>query len=182
MIYAEDDCLNTTTSSSSNKSARNSLTIDVNSLYAIVDSGEDADEGDAILVYSSASLNEGTYALYKGGEIEGSETNGYYTQVNKYAKGTVQGYSSTTTNKEFKVSGISNQFSGIADYSGTDANGETTTETSTNSLNSLLSNKTVLGVSAGVIVAIIALILTILVNIKNRKNKKSSQNIEKENK
>lgn len=186
-IYAEDDCLNTTTSSSSNKSARNTLTIDVNSLYAIVDSGEDADEGDAIdsngtlvinggtivavahpgqdagidsengiyinggtvlatgdmldaisneskqnymvlsfqnkveantlvtllnqnedtvmayktdraytnLIYSSADLKEGSYSLYKGGEIEGTEANGYYTQVSKYTKGTQQGYSST---------------------------------------------------------------------------------------
>ena len=187
VIYAEDDCLNTTTSSSSNKSARNALTIDVNSLYAIVDSGEDADEGDAIdsngtliinggtivalahpgqdagldsengtyinagtvittgdmydaisseskqnymvlsftnritdntlitllnendevmmayktdrtytnLVYSSADLDKGTYYLYKGGEIDGDETNGYYSKVNKYSKGTVQAYSST---------------------------------------------------------------------------------------
>ena len=185
-IYAEDDCLNTTTSSSSNKSARNTLTIDVNSLYAIVDSGEDSDEGDAIdsngtltinggtivaiahpgqdagldsekgtyinggtviatgdmydaiseeskqnfmvlsfanrasadtlvtlvsendevimayktdrtytnLVYSSANLDNGTYYLYKGGEIDGEETNGFYSKVNKYTKGTVQAYSS----------------------------------------------------------------------------------------
>lgn len=185
-IYAEDDCLNTTTSSSSNKSARNTLTIDVNSLYAIVDSGEDSDEGDAIdsngtltinggtivakahpgqdagldsekgtyinggtviatgdmydaiseeskqnfmvlsfanrasadtlvtlvsendevimayktdrtytnLVYSSANLDNGTYYLYKGGEIDGEETNGFYSKVNKYTKGTVQEYSS----------------------------------------------------------------------------------------
>ena len=188
-IYAEDDCLNTTTTSSSNKSARNTLTIDVNSLVAIVDAGEDADEGDSIdsngkliinggtiiaiahpgqdagldsetgtyinggtvlatgdmfdgvsdeskqnfivfsfktaqtadtlitllnenneavmayktdrsytnLVYSSSDFKEGTYYLYKNGEIEGTQTNGYYTDITKYTKGTHQGYSMTGT-------------------------------------------------------------------------------------
>lgn len=187
VIYAEDDCLNTTTSSSSNKSARNALTIDVKSLTAIVDSGEDADEGDAIdsngtlvinggtiialahpgqdagldaesgtyinggtilatgdmfdsisseskqnymvlgfqnnisantlisllnendealmayktdrtytnLVYSSADLKEGAYYLYKGGSVEGDSTNGFYSNVTSYTKGTQQAYSST---------------------------------------------------------------------------------------
>lgn len=45
-IYAEDDCLNTTTPSSGNNNARNTLTIDVNSLTAMVD--PEADEGDCI--------------------------------------------------------------------------------------------------------------------------------------
>ena len=59
-IYAEDDCLNTTTKSSSSQSARNDLTIDVNSLTAIVDSGEDADEGDAIDSNGTLTINKGT--------------------------------------------------------------------------------------------------------------------------
>lgn len=187
VIYAEDDCLNTTSDSTSNKSARNSLTIDVNSLYAIVDSGEDSDEGDAIdsngtlvinggtvvaiahpgqdagldsvngtyinggtvlatgdmydaisneskqnfmvlsfsnkvnadtlitlvnendnaimsyktdrtytnLIYSSADLTNGTYSLYKDGNVEGNETNGFYTEITNYTKGTRQAYSGT---------------------------------------------------------------------------------------
>lgn len=45
-IYAQDDCLNTTTASSNNGTVRNDLTIDVNSLLAYVDS--ESDEGDAI--------------------------------------------------------------------------------------------------------------------------------------
>lgn len=189
VVYAEDDCLNTTTKTSSGTSVRNALSIDVNSLYAIVDSGEDADEGDAIdsngtltinggtivalahpgqdagldsengtyinggtiiatgdmldpisnqskqrfmtlsfsnkvstddlitllnkdskvimafksdrtftnLVYSSADLEDGAYYLYKGGEIAGDQTNGYYTNVSNYTKGTKQGYSSKGT-------------------------------------------------------------------------------------
>ena len=187
VVYAEDDCLNTTTTSSANKSARNTLTINVNSLYAIVDGGEDADEGDAIdsngtlvidggtivaiahpgqdsgldsengiyinsgtviatgdmydqisseskqnfmvlrfankisndnlisilnendnvlmayktdrtyttLVFSSPDLTEGTYYIYKDGNIEGDQTNGYYTNVTNYTKGTKQAYSSS---------------------------------------------------------------------------------------
>ena len=337
VIYAEGDCLNTTTSSSSNKSARNTLTIDVNSLYAIVDSGEDADEGDAIdsngtlvinggtivaiahpgqdagldsengtyinggtiiatgdmydaisseskqnymvlsfqnrvsadtlvsllnenedtvmayktdrtytnLIYSSADLKEGSYSLYKGGEIEGTEANGYYTQVSKYTKGTQQGYSSTgnqggmrggmqngerpelpsgempeapsgerpelpngenpessnengdinnsedmkqpgdmqqntnttatSTNKEFKVSGISNQFSGIVDYSEsgtTEASNETTTNSIENQLKNLLSNKVVLWVSVGGLAIAIIVIIAVIVTKRNKKIKK----------
>lgn len=187
VVYAEDDCLNTTTTSSTNKSARNTLTINVNSLYAIVDGGEDADEGDAIdsngtlvidggtivaiahpgqdsgldsengiyinsgtviatgdmydqisseskqnfmvlrfankisndnlisilnendnvlmayktdrtyttLVFSSPDLTEGTYYIYKDGNVEGEQTNGYYTNVTSYTKGTKQAYSSS---------------------------------------------------------------------------------------
>jgi hypothetical protein len=52
--------LNTTTKSSSSESARNTLSIDVNSLTAIVDSGEDADEGDAIDSNGTLTINGGT--------------------------------------------------------------------------------------------------------------------------
>lgn len=186
-INAEDDCLNTTTDSKELSGAHNTLTIDVNSMYAIV--SNDADEGDAIdsngeliinggtivalakpgqdagidsengiyinggtvlatgdmydevkdtskqrfmvfnfnnkpassdlitlldssdnvifayktdrtytsLVYSSSSLEEKTYYLYKNGTITGTEENGFYTKVNSYAKGTQLAYSSTGT-------------------------------------------------------------------------------------
>ena len=57
-IYAEDDCLNTTTASSSGKTVRNDLTIDVNSLTAIV--SEDGDEGDAIDSNGKLTINGGT--------------------------------------------------------------------------------------------------------------------------
>ena len=183
-VYAEDDCLNTTTDKSENTSVRNTLTINVNSLTAIV--SNDADEGDAIdsngtltinggriialaksgqdagldsedgtyinggtilatgdmldeisseskqtfatfsfqekpsedtlitlldendnptfafkadrtysnLIYSSSSLKEGTYYLYKDGEVTGENTNGFYTSITNYTKGTQLGYSS----------------------------------------------------------------------------------------
>lgn len=59
-IFAEDDCLNTTTSSSNNNNVRNALTINVKSLIAVVDSGEDADEGDAIDSNGTLTINGGT--------------------------------------------------------------------------------------------------------------------------
>ena len=245
VVYAEDDCLNTTTNSSLNKDAHNSLIINVKSLKAIV--SLDADEGDAIdsngtltinggtitalshpgqdagldsesgttinggtilatgdmydqitntssqnfmvlsfngkveentlivlldendnivfeyttdrsytnLVHSSSNLKEGTYYLYKDGQID----------ANVYTKGTLLGYSQTgiqggmggdpqgmnggipqqpggdmpqqpggempfnqggpnnnfggsATNKEFVISGVSNLFSGVSEYTG----------------------------------------------------------------
>ncbi len=183
-VYAEDDCLNTTTDKSENSSARNTLTINVNSLTAIVsleaeegdaidsngtltinggriialaksgqDAGLDSEDGtyinsgtilatgdmlDAIssdskqtfvtfafqdkpiedtlitllddsdtpifafktdrtysnLIYSSASLKEGTYYLYKDGEVTGETNSGFYTSITNYTKGTQLGYSS----------------------------------------------------------------------------------------
>ncbi|MBR1376188.1 MAG: carbohydrate-binding domain-containing protein [Bacilli bacterium] len=181
-INAEDDCLNTTTDGDN---YRNSLTIDVNKLVAIVDL--DADEGDAIdsngtltinggivialskpgqdagldsskgtyvnggtilatgdmydeissdskqnfivlsmgerisedtlitllddtenvifsyltdrtytnLIYSSSSLKEGTYSLYKGGSVTGTNEYGLYRTITNYQKGTMLGYTNT---------------------------------------------------------------------------------------
>ena len=57
-IIAQDDCLNTTTSSSVESNARNDLVIDVNSLIAKV--AEDADEGDAIDSNGTLTINNGT--------------------------------------------------------------------------------------------------------------------------
>ena len=57
-IYAQDDCLNTTTASTSETNVRNDLTIDVNSLLAVV--SEDADEGDAIDSNGKLIINGGT--------------------------------------------------------------------------------------------------------------------------
>ena len=57
-IYAEDDCLNTTTANSSASTVRNDLTIDVNSLLAVVK--ESADEGDAIDSNGKLTINGGT--------------------------------------------------------------------------------------------------------------------------
>ena len=56
-IYAQDDCLNTTTASS-NGTVRNDLVIDVNSLLAVVD--PDGDEGDAIDSNGKLIINGGT--------------------------------------------------------------------------------------------------------------------------
>ena len=68
-IYAEDDCLNTTT-----KEGRNTLTIDVNSLQAIV--SIDADEGDAIDSNGSIIINNGNIiAISHPGADSGLDSN-----------------------------------------------------------------------------------------------------------
>ena len=56
-IYAEDDCLNTTTANNSAETVRNDLIIDVNSLVASV--SVDADEGDAIDSNGKLIINGG---------------------------------------------------------------------------------------------------------------------------
>ncbi len=71
-IFAEDDCLNTTTANNSATTVRNDLTINVNSLLASVST--EADEGDAIdsngkliieggTIYAFASPNSGDAGL-----------------------------------------------------------------------------------------------------------------------
>lgn len=61
-IYAYDDCLNTTTSKSAGNNVRNTLTINVNSLVAIVN--DEGDEGDAIDSNGTLIINGGKiYAI-----------------------------------------------------------------------------------------------------------------------
>ena len=78
VINAMDDCLNTTTSSNENTNARNTLTIDVNSLTAVV--SLEADEGDAIDSNGDLIINGGRIiAIAKPGQDAGldSETGTY---------------------------------------------------------------------------------------------------------
>lgn len=197
-VLSQDDCLNTTTDKSENSSARNTLTINVNSLTAIVsleaeegdaidsngtltinggriialaksgqDAGLDSEDGtyinsgtilatgdmlDAIssdskqtfvtfafqdkpiedtlitlldysdtpifafktdrtysnLIYSSASLKEGTYYLYKDGEVTGETNSGFYTSITNYTKGTQLGYSSNEIQNGMGMPGMNN--------------------------------------------------------------------------
>ena len=78
VISSQDDCLNTTTDSTENKNAHNDLTINVNSLTAIV--SLDADEGDAIDSNGILTINGGTIiALAKPGQDAGLDSvNGTY--------------------------------------------------------------------------------------------------------
>ena len=57
-IYAQDDCLNTTTASSNDITVRNDILINVNSLLSIVD--DEADEGDAIDSNGKLTIEGGT--------------------------------------------------------------------------------------------------------------------------
>lgn len=57
-INAMDDCLNTTTSKKAGTNVRNSITIDINSMLAIVN--DEGDEGDAIDSNGTLTINGGT--------------------------------------------------------------------------------------------------------------------------
>lgn len=61
-IYAQDDCLNTTTANANGATVRNDLTINVASLLAQV--SEDADEGDAIDSNGKLTINGGNIYAY----------------------------------------------------------------------------------------------------------------------
>ncbi len=99
VVNSQDDCLNTTTDSREVSNARNTLTIDVNSLYAVV--ANDADEGDAIDSNGKLIISGGRIvAIAKSGQDAGidSETGTYinggtvlatgdmYDQVNSESK------------------------------------------------------------------------------------------------
>ena len=78
-IIAEDDCLNTTTANGNN--VRNDLTIDVNSLLAMV--SEDADEGDAIDSNGKLIINGGTiYAIAHPSSPDAGLDSGNGTYIN----------------------------------------------------------------------------------------------------
>lgn len=80
-IVAMDDCLNTTTASSSGTNVRNDLTIDVNSLLAIVST--DADEGDAIDSNGKLTINGGTvYAFANPTSPDAGIDSGNGTYIN----------------------------------------------------------------------------------------------------
>ena len=73
VINAQNDCLNTTTSDKEIEGARNTLTIDVGSMYAIVST--DAEEGDAIDSNGSIIINDGLIiALSKQGNDSGLDS------------------------------------------------------------------------------------------------------------
>lgn len=78
-IYAEDDCINTTTANISNSTVRNDITIDVNSLLASVN--VDADEGDAIDSNGKLIINGGNiyaFANPNSGDAGLDSVNGTY--------------------------------------------------------------------------------------------------------
>ena len=110
-IYAEDDCLNTTTASNGNTIVRNDLTIDVNSLLAYVD--PEADEGDAIDSNGKLIINGGTiYAFANPSSPDAGLDSGKGTYING---GTViaTGNMTDEVSSESKQNFIYATFSGI---------------------------------------------------------------------
>ena len=80
-IYSQDDCLNTTTASSSGTSVRNDLSINVHSLLASV--ATDADEGDAIDSNGTLTIDGGTiYAFAHPSSPDAGLDSGNGTYIN----------------------------------------------------------------------------------------------------
>lgn len=78
-VLAQDDCLNTTTANSSGTNVRNTLTINVNSLIAIV--SDEGDEGDAIDSNGTLTINGGkiyAFAHSSSGDAGLDSENGTY--------------------------------------------------------------------------------------------------------
>lgn len=76
---------------------------DVDSLITVLDSNDNplmsykSDRVYTNLVYSSSNLSNGTYYLYKDGNIDGSSNNGLYLKINSYTKGIQLGYTNNIT-------------------------------------------------------------------------------------
>ncbi len=82
------------------------------------------------LLYSSPVLKDDSYALYKGGEIDGTSINGFYESVNSFKNGEQLGYypvrntpqtkisynESGNINSIFKIEEMVNYFSNITNY------------------------------------------------------------------
>lgn len=113
VIYSLDDCLNTTTSVGmgvQSSSVRNDLTIDVNSLYAIVDL--EADEGDAIDSNGTLTINGGTIvALSKPGQDAGLDSNNgtYINGGTVIATGDMYDEISNASTQNFLALGFNNK-------------------------------------------------------------------------
>ena len=103
VINAEDDCLNTTTSNTVNN-ARNLMTINVNSLKAIV--SNDADEGDAIDSNGELIIENGNIlALAKPGQDAGidSETGTFINGGTIVATGNMYDKINSSSKQNFMV-------------------------------------------------------------------------------
>ena len=90
--------------------------VETDSLITLVNENDEAimsyktDRTFTNLIYSSADLTDGTYNLYKGGSVDGSENSGFYTEINNYTKGTMQAYS--TTGMQGRMGGMNGGMNG----------------------------------------------------------------------
>ena len=129
VIYAQDDCLNTTTDSTGNNTVRNTLTIDVNSLTAIVDL--EADEGDAIDSNGTLIINGGTItALAHPGSDAGldSSKGTYINGGTVIATGDMYDEISSESKQNFAVFNFKEQQSADTTMTLVNSNGQTIME------------------------------------------------------
>lgn len=68
------------------------------------------DKDISTLFYSSENLDYESFKIYSGGDIDGNEINGLYTNINSYKNGNELEYKIVTTFNNFKIKTTSNDF------------------------------------------------------------------------
>lgn len=134
------------------------------------------------LLYSSKNFVKGTYNVYAGGNIEGTENNGLYTDINSYEKGTKQQYSDgnnsaktefSVTSSNYKFNSVSNEGSVITQSDSNFGPGERNIETNETG------STEVLGIVFLVIGIVVLITFVGVIVVKGNKKKKIENNNDK---
>ena len=116
-----------------------------------------------VLLFSSPDLDADSYNVYTGGDIQGETTNGLYTKITSYTKGTEANYSETNGG----MSMMGGQRKGFDGNDPRDFNRNMQNENTTSS-----NDNTMIIAVACIIIAVIATAVTIFVIVKNEKKDK----------
>lgn len=119
-----------------------------------------------VLLFSSPDLDADSYNVYTGGDIQGETTNGLYTKITSYTKGTEANYSETNGG----MSMMGGQRKGFDGNDPRDFNRNMQNENTTSS-----NDNTMIIAVACIIIAVIATAVTIFVIVKNEKKIKNNE-------
>ena len=119
-----------------------------------------------VLLFSSSDLDTDSYNVYTGGDIQGETTNGLYTKITSYTKGTEANYSETNGG----MSMMGGQRKGFDGNDPRDFNRNMQNENTTSS-----NDNTMIIAVACIIIAVIATAVTIFVIVKNEKKIKNNE-------
>ena len=119
-----------------------------------------------VLLFSSPDLDADSYNVYTGGDIQGETTNGLYTKITSYTKGTEANYSETNGGMGM-MGGQRKRFDG---HDPRDFNRNMQNENTTSS-----NDNTMIIAVACIIIAVIATAVTIFVIVKNEKKIKNNE-------
>ena len=119
-----------------------------------------------VLLFSSPDLDADSYNVYTGGDIQGESTNGLYTKITSYTKGTEANYSETNGGMGM-MGGQRKRFDGNDPR---DFNRNMQNENTTSS-----NDNTMIIAVACIIIAVIATAVTIFVIVKNEKKIKNNE-------